>query len=86
MRNGFPGFVGAPEVGLKRAGPLEVELDIIFLGDAHTAVQLNARAGDKKSGVARALESYLGRPDESREAIAQLLLDEPASKGAPRAA
>ena len=35
---------------------------------------------------ARALESYLGRPDESREAIAQLLLDEPASKGAPRAA
>ena len=35
---------------------------------------------------ARALESYLGRPDESRETIAQLLLDEPASKGAPRAA
>ena len=35
---------------------------------------------------ARALESYLGRPDQSRETIAQLLLDEPASKGAPRAA
>lgn len=35
---------------------------------------------------ARALESYLGRPDESRETIAQLLLDEPASKGAFRAA
>ena len=35
---------------------------------------------------ARALESYLGRPDESRETIAQLLLDEPASEGAPRAA
>ena len=35
---------------------------------------------------ARAQESYLGRPDESRETIAQLLLDEPASKGAPRAA
>jgi alkylation response protein AidB-like acyl-CoA dehydrogenase len=35
---------------------------------------------------ARALESYLGRPDESRETIAQLLLDEPALGGAPRAA
>jgi len=35
---------------------------------------------------ARALESYLGRPDEARETIAQLLLDEPASRGAPRAA
>ena len=35
---------------------------------------------------ARALESYLGRPDESRETIAQLLLDEPASEGGPRAA
>ena len=35
---------------------------------------------------ARALESYLGRPDQSRETIAQLLLDEPASRGAPRAA
>ena len=31
---------------------------------------------------ARAQESYLGRPDESRETIAQLLLDEPASKSA----
>jgi alkylation response protein AidB-like acyl-CoA dehydrogenase len=35
---------------------------------------------------ARALESYLGRPDESRETIARLLLDEPAPEGAPRAA
>ena len=35
---------------------------------------------------ARALESYLGRPDESRETIAQLLLDEPAPEGTPRAA
>ena len=35
---------------------------------------------------ARALESYLGRPDESRETIAQLLLDEPASEGGSHAA
>ena len=35
---------------------------------------------------ARALESYLGRPDESRETIARLLLDEPASEGSTRAA
>ena len=35
---------------------------------------------------ARALESYLGRPDESRETIAELLLDEPASGGVSRAA
>lgn len=35
---------------------------------------------------ARALESYLGRPDECREVIAQLLLDAPGSEGAPRAA
>ena len=35
---------------------------------------------------ARALESYLGRPDESRETIARLLLDEPAPEDPPRAA
>jgi alkylation response protein AidB-like acyl-CoA dehydrogenase len=35
---------------------------------------------------ARALESYLGRPDESRETIARLLLDELASEGGTRAA
>ena len=35
---------------------------------------------------ARALESYLGRPDESRETIAQLLLDDAAPVGAPHAA
>jgi alkylation response protein AidB-like acyl-CoA dehydrogenase len=55
---------------------------------AGTAIQLHGGVGITEEydvqlyfKRARALESYLGRPDESRELIAGLLLDAPSVTG-----
>ena len=58
-------LTGITEKALKGFGALKIELNIIFRGDAYTAVELNAAAGVKEKRLTAVGFTDAGRLSES---------------------